>query len=382
MGRAQKLKQQRRDEERRKQLERIAKRKRALAWSMGLTLAAAAVALVLVVVLVRLPVYVKQMVIETERGNIVVELKGADAPRTSAHMEKLVKQGSYRGARFYQVDEVAAMTGIRSRDPSANIDAGTRSAAAERDAGVGTVADEVGLPNVRGAVAMAKPSDPSTQRPLPDSATHEFYILKSDAAWLDPDFTVFGMVAEGLEAVDGLGLNQEIASFTLDDTGRYLTIAQSTGDIVIELKPEDAPLTVQHFTDLVRSGFYSGMNWYRVEDWVVQTGSHARSLEASASMVEDPSLKLEESATVPPEGKLPAVRGAVLLYWMAEPAEEAEGYMPENATEFLIMKQDYSEQVGTAFTVFGEVVEGMPVVDSLQSGDVIKTIFVREVRRD
>jgi peptidyl-prolyl cis-trans isomerase B (cyclophilin B) len=229
---------------------------------------------------------------------------------------------------------------------------------------------------------MAKPSDPTTQQPLKDSATHEFYILKSDASWLDPDFTVFGMVSEGMDVVDGLGLNQDIESITLDESGKYATIKQSTGDIVIELKPEDAPLTVQHFTDLVSSGFYSGMNWYRVEDWVVQTGSHARSLEATASTTEDPMLKLEESATVPSEGKLPAVRGAVVLYWMAEPSEEAAGYMPENATEFLIMKQDYSEQVGTAFTVFGEVIEGMPVVDSLQSGDAIKTIYIREVRKD
>ncbi len=283
MGRAQKLKQQRREEERLKQLEKYAKRKRTLLWSMGLTLAACVIALVLVVVLVRLPTYVKQMVIETERGNIVVEMKDADAPETSAHMEKLVEQGSYKGAKFYQVDEIAAMTGIEGRDAAANVDAGTLQAATEQDESVGTVVDEVKLPNVRGAVALAKPSDPSTQQPLPDSATNEFYILKSDASWLDPDFTVFGMVTEGMDVVDGLGLNQVIDSITLDESGRYMTIEQSTGNIVIELKPEDTPQTVQHFTDLINSGFYTGMNWYRVEDWVVQTGSHARSLEATAS---------------------------------------------------------------------------------------------------
>ncbi len=86
--------------------------------------------------------------------------------------------------------------------------------------------------------------------------------------------------------------------------------------------------------------------------------------------------------TVPSEGKLPAVRGAVVLYWMAQTTEETAGMMPENPTEFLIMKQDYSEQVGTSFTVFGEVIEGMPVVDSLQTGDAIKTIYIREVRKD
>jgi peptidylprolyl isomerase len=388
MGRAQKLKQQRREEERLKQLEKYAKRKRTLLWSMGLTLAACVIALVLVVVLVQLPTYVKQMVIETERGNIVVEMKDADAPLTSAHMEKLVEQGSYKGAKFYQVDEIAAMTGTEGRDAAA--------------------AENVETVNRRGAVGMAKPSDPQTQQPLPDSATNEFYILKQDAPSLDPNFTIFGHVSEGMDVVDAFTQGTVINSISLDGSGSNMIIEQDAGSIVIALDTEGTPQTVQHVTDLINTGFYAGMNWYRVENFVVQTGSHARSLEQAGAdeasiqqgseqdssvptvvdeityqaPEQDPMMQLEEAATVPSEGKLPAVRGAVVLYWMAQTTEETAGMMPENPTEFLIMKQDYSEQVGTSFTVFGEVIEGMPVVDSLQTGDPIKTIYIREVRKD
>jgi cyclophilin family peptidyl-prolyl cis-trans isomerase len=391
MGRAQKLKQQRRMEERRKELEKRQKRTKVLFWSIISTLAVCLVALVLVVVLVRLPSYVKQMVIETDRGNIIVEMKDVDAPQTSVHIETMVNNGSYKGANF-QVDEVAAATGIQSRDTTAG-----------SDGGQATI-------NARGAVGMAKPSDPTTQIPLADSATNEFYILKQDTPSLDPNFTIFGHVTEGMDVVDAMTQGTAISSITLDSSGRFMTMQQDTGNIVIELDQEGTPQTVQHITDLINSGFYTGMNWYRVEGFVIQTGSHARSLEAAGadtetvsqgsaqdasvpkvvdeikyvSPVQDPAMLAEEKMTVPMEGKLPAVRGAVMLYWQPQQPQQAQAqsYMPQYPTEFLLMKQDYSEQIGTNFTVFGEVIEGMPVVDSLQTGDKINNIYIREARKD
>ncbi len=389
MGRAQKLKQQRRIEERRKELEKKQKRSKVLFWSIISTLAVCLIALVLVIVLVRLPSYVKQMVIETDRGNIIVEMKDTDAPQTSSHIETMVNNGSYQGTSFYQVDEIAAMAGITARDTSA----GTGQAAI----------------NARGAVGMAKPNDPTTGSPAVNSATNEFYILKQDTPGLDPDFTIFGHVTEGMDVVDALALGTVINSISLDSSGRYMTMEQDSGVIVIELDTEGTPQTVQHVSDLIKSGFYTGMNWYRIENFVAQTGSHARSLEQAGAdtdavnqgseqdasvptvvdetsyiaPVQDPVMLAEESLIVPTEGKLPAVRGAMVLYWQPQTTQtEAQSYLPQYPTEFLIMKQDYSEQIGTGFTVFGEVIEGMPVVDTLQTGDKINNIYIREARKD
>jgi len=383
MGKAQRLKQQRREEERRKRLEQLTKKRKLLQWSMVSVAAVGLLALVLAVVLVRLPTYGKQLVIQvTGRGTIVVDLKEKEAPQNCAHIEAMVDNGSYRGAKFYMVDEYAAMTGIQNRDPSASLDPGELQAAREKDQAVEKVPDEVSLPNLRGSVAMAKPSD-AEGNPLPDSASNEFYILKQDSPHLDTDYTVFGEVVEGMDTVDGLGKGEEIFSFELDETERLLTLRQPTGNIVIELKPEAAPLTVKHLTDLVKSGFYEGMNWYRVEDWVVQTGSHARSLEEKAQEDVDPKRYAEEIKQVPQEGKLPAVRGAVAIYRLPEEAsQQALAQQEKGQTEFFITKKDISEQVGTYYTVFGEVVEGMEVVDALQQDDKIETIYVRKVRKD
>ncbi len=383
MGKARRLKQQRREEERKRHMQRLTRRRKQLQWSVVSVAVAGLAAVVLTLVLVRLPSYVDQMVIRvTGRGTVVVELKEREAPQTTAHLKALVNNGSYRGATFYMVDENAVMAGIRERDLTALIDQGKLQEARDKDQGVEKVPDEVGLPNLRGSVAMAKPSD-EDNNPLPDSASNEFYILRQDSPHLDEDYTVFGEVVKGMEVVDGLGKGEEILAFRLDESGRILTLSQPTGDIVIELKPEAAPLTVQHITDLVRSGFYEGMNWYRVEDWVVQTGSHARSLEQKAELEVDPLRYAEEIKQVPSEGRLPAVRGAVALFRL--PEEASQQAMPQSEkgqTEFFITRKDLSEQVGTYYTVFGEVIEGMEVVDALQQGDKIESVYIQRVRKD
>ena len=388
MGRAQKLKQQRRVEERRKELEKKQKASKIYFWSIISTVALGLIALILVVVLVKLPTYGKQMVIETDKGNIIVEMKEEDAPATTAHIEALVNNGSYQGASFYSVDEIAAMTGVQGRDTSTG--------------------ESTEVMNKRGAVGMAKPSD-SSGTPMADSGTNEFYILKTDTPSLDPNFTIFGQVSEGMDLVDGLAAGTVINSIALSEGGTKLIINQDAGDIVIDLDTEGTPQTVAHLTDLINQGFYTDMNWYRVEDFVVQTGSHARSLEAAgadqaavqagaeqdnavptvvdelkyAAPEVDVAMTTEESVTVPMEGKLPAVRGAALLYWQPQDAsaEEQQSYFPTSPTEFALMKKDYSDNIGTGLTVFGEVIEGMPVVDSLANGDKINNVYIREVRK-
>lgn len=152
-----------------------------------------------------------------------------------------------------------------------------------KDEGVPTVPDEIGAPNVRGAVGMAKPSDPSTGEPLPDSATSEFYILKQDSRHLDAGYSVFGQVVEGMDVVDTLEMGDHLYAAETEEAegGRNMTLLTSKGPIKIKLLEEEAPQTVAHVLDLVQSGFYNGLTWYRVEDWVVQTGSHLRSLTSS-----------------------------------------------------------------------------------------------------
>jgi cyclophilin family peptidyl-prolyl cis-trans isomerase len=59
------------------------------------------------------------------------------------------------------------------------------------------------LKNVRGAVAMARSAHP-------DSAGSQFYILKTDADWLNGQYAVFGMVTGGMDVVDKLAVGDRM----------------------------------------------------------------------------------------------------------------------------------------------------------------------------
>lgn len=159
------------------------------------------------------------------------------------------------------------------------------------DQGVSTVQDEVGVSNLAGAVGMAKPSDPETQEPIPDSATSQFYIIKEAApeetAFLDNYFTIFGEVTEGMEVVNSLVAGDDLFKAEIRETEdeeagsiKEWVLETNKGNIVIRLLTEEAPLTTQHIIDLTERGFYDELKWYRVEDFVVQTGSHIQTLES------------------------------------------------------------------------------------------------------
>jgi peptidylprolyl isomerase len=124
----------------------------------------------------------------TSKGNITIELY-EDMPITTANFKKLVKQGIYDGTIFHRV--VAGFV-IQGGDPT-----GT----GYGDSSIPTIKDE--LPNrhsnVRGAVAMAKTSEPN-------SASSQFFInLVDNSASLDADYVVFGHVTEGMSVVDAIG---------------------------------------------------------------------------------------------------------------------------------------------------------------------------------
>ena len=127
----------------------------------------------------------KKVLIETEKGNIELEIFPGKMPITVENFEKLTNDGFYNGLAFHRVEDWVVQGG----DPNGN---GT--------GGPGwTIKLETHneLKNVRGAVAMARSAHP-------DSAGSQFYILKTDAHWLDGQYAVFGNVTEGMDVVDKL----------------------------------------------------------------------------------------------------------------------------------------------------------------------------------
>ncbi len=157
-----------------------------------------------------------------------------------------------------------------------------------------------------------------------------------------------------------------------------MVLETTKGEIVIGLYGEETPLTVDHVTRLVGEGFYDGLRWYRVEDFVVQTGSHYRSLLAESgeappeqALLDEAISRDQEVETVPDEIGLSNLRGMV---GMAKP-EDPQTQLPQAdsaTTDFYILKKD-TVSLDAHFTVFGKVLKGMEVVDSLETTDSILT---------
>lgn len=121
MGKAQKLKQQRKiEQEEQKKESRKAKLKKGIIFSIILV---CSIAVILVLIyLVQQAKDIKQVVIETEKGDIKLELYHKIAPKTVDNFIKLIEEGFYDGITFHRVVEDFVIQGgdplSKDDDPS------------------------------------------------------------------------------------------------------------------------------------------------------------------------------------------------------------------------------------------------------------------------
>jgi cyclophilin family peptidyl-prolyl cis-trans isomerase len=143
----------------------------------------------------------------------------------------------------------------------------------------------------------------------------------------------------------------------------FATISTSKGDIVAMLFADKAPMTVNNFVFLAREGFYDGVIFHRVEPGFVIQGGDPLGTGAGGP-----------GYTVPAEIGLPHTEGALAM------ARQSDAVNPERASsgsQFYITLTP-TPQLDGAYTVFGQVIEGMDVVLSTEVGDVIETITITE----
>lgn len=133
----------------------------------------------------------KKVIINTIKGNIELELHPAKMPITVENFLKLTNDGFYNGLTFHRVEDWVVQGG----DPK-----GTGTGGPGWQIKLETHPD---LKNVRGALAMARSANP-------DSAGSQFYILRTDASWLDGQYAVFGAVTSGMDVVDKLAQGDQM----------------------------------------------------------------------------------------------------------------------------------------------------------------------------
>ena len=146
------------------------------------------------------------------------------------------------------------------------------------------------------------------------------------------------------------------------DPGKKYGVAIETekGTITLELEAEHAPVTVNNFVFLAKSGFYNGVTFHRViSDFVIQGG------DPTGSGMGGPGYNFEDETDGNP---LVHVEGAISM---------ANAGPNTNGSQFFIAHSPQPHLDGR-HTVFGKVVEGMDVVNAIAAGDVMKNVTVSE----
>jgi cyclophilin family peptidyl-prolyl cis-trans isomerase len=157
--------------------------------------------------------------LETNFGDIVIELFDANAPGTVANFLTYVKSGFYDGLIFHRViPDFIIQTGAFDADLNPRT---------PTEPNIPSEYDN-GLRNEPGTVAMALTSDVNGN-PIRDSATSGFYINLAYNTSLDVNYTVFGSVIAGMDVVD------RIANLPTQDVagGALANVPRPAGPVII-----------------------------------------------------------------------------------------------------------------------------------------------------
>lgn len=129
-------------------------------------------------------------VIETKFGSIELKFFPEVAPNHVSNFIELAKKGFYDGATFHRV-----IPGFMIQGGDPNTTSPDKSKHGMGGPGHTVKAEFNEKLHKRGILSMARAASP-------DSAGSQFFICVADAPFLDKQYTVFGEVVSGLEAVD------------------------------------------------------------------------------------------------------------------------------------------------------------------------------------
>ena len=135
------------------------------------------------------------------------------------------------------------------------------------------------------------------------------------------------------------------------------TFDTAKGVIKVDLLPEKAPLTVANFVNLAQRGFYDGLSFHRViADFMIQGGCPEGSGRGG------PGYRFEDETS----NGVAHERGVLSM---------ANAGPNTNGSQFFITHVECPWLDGK-HTVFGKVLEGQEIVDTVQQGDLINKITI------
>ena len=134
--------------------------------------------------------------IKTSKGDIDLILFGDQAPNTVRNFILKADTNYYNGLIFHRVEDWV----IQGGDPKGDGTGGGQMAA-----------EQTTKPFVTGSLGVARGSNPQINN---DS---QFFITKSDASWLDGQYTNFGIVTSGMDVVNNIQIGDKILGITINN---------------------------------------------------------------------------------------------------------------------------------------------------------------------
>jgi cyclophilin family peptidyl-prolyl cis-trans isomerase len=158
------------------------------------------------------------------------------------------------------------------------------------------------------------------------------------------------LIIQGLVAII---LSAFASANAQDDAYPRVLIETTAGSMTVELNPTRAPLSVKNFLEYAESGFYEGTIFHRVvAGFVIQGGGYTTDLKLKPTR---PNISNESG------NGLSNLRGTVAM------ARTGDPHSADSQFFINLVNNDRLDPMPTrwGYAVFGEIVEGMDVVDDI-----------------
>jgi peptidylprolyl isomerase len=141
------------------------------------------------------------------------------------------------------------------------------------------------------------------------------------------------------------------AEVAADPANRWTLELSDGGKVVVQLRPDIAPLTVYRIQQLTAAGFYNGLTFHRVIPGFMAQGGDPKGNGEGGSKLPDLQAEFND---------LPHLRGVTSM-------ARAENPNSANSQFFIMLAPRFS--LDHKYSAFGRVIEGMPAVDHIAVGE-------------
>jgi cyclophilin family peptidyl-prolyl cis-trans isomerase len=313
-----------------------------------------------------------EAVIETSAGAIRIEFSADKAPKHVEQFLKLARQGYYNGSAFFR----AVMNGIiQGGDPLLKDPKTPRNLWGT--GGLSMIASEFSdLKHERGVVSSVS---------IPNKANSEgaqFFICVTPQPGLDGKYSAFARVTEGMDVVEKISQQpldansilqtpvriekvtiepkkrEPYLSATVEELKKTVVIETTLGKLRVAMRPEWAPETVRNFLKVASTSWYDHTAFHRIAKGFVAQGGMAYTREPQGPHNTDRWIR-PIKGEFPPDVK--HLRGTLSM---------ARTDDPNSATTSFFLVLAPSPHLDGQYAAFGEVVEGLDVLDAFEKEEV------------